>query len=114
MWERLRRFKALGPEARGMFFRAGVLLPAISLSLKIRGFRATQQALQKFSIPSKAEKRLGERVMDRERVKLAVRIVNAAGRYDLGEASFLQKPLPQRTLLSPHMLHPAHTLRARQ
>jgi hypothetical protein len=76
-----------------MFFRAGVLLPAISLSLKIRGFRATQQALQKFSIPSKSEKRLGERVMDGERVNLAVRMVNAAGRYDLGQASCLEKSL---------------------
>src|SRR5258707_1505774 len=93
MWERLRRFKALRPAARGMFFRAGVLLPAISLSLKIRGFRATQQALQKFSIPSKSEKRLGERVMDGERVKLAVRMVNAAARYGLGQASCLGKSL---------------------
>src|SRR5260370_31741399 len=93
MWERVRRFKALGPAARGMFFRAGVLLPAISLSLKIRGFRATQQALQKFSIPSKSEKRLGEHVMDGERVKLAVRMVNAAARYGLGQASCLEKSL---------------------
>ncbi len=76
-----------------MFFRASVLLPAISLSLKIRGFRATQQALQKFSIPSKSEKGLGEHVMDSERVKLAVRMVNAAARYGLGQASCLEKSL---------------------
>lgn len=76
-----------------MFFRAGVLLPAISLSLKIRGFRATQQALQDFSIPSNTEKRLGERVMDGEGVKLAVQMVNAAARYGLGQASCLEKSL---------------------
>src|SRR5260370_38242572 len=93
MWERLRRFKALGPAARGMFFRAGVLLPAISLSLKIRGFGATQQALQKFSIPSKSEKGLGEHVMDSERVKLAVRMVNPPARCGLGRAGCLGEEL---------------------
>src|SRR5260370_27376 len=50
MWELLRRFRALDSVARRMFFRVAVLLPAISLSLKMRGFRATQQALQHFSI----------------------------------------------------------------
>jgi hypothetical protein len=75
-----------------MFFRAGVLLPVISLSLKIRGFRATQQALQDFPIPSKSGKPR-KHVMDGERVKLAVRMVNAASRYGLGQASCLEKSL---------------------
>src|SRR5260370_32078880 len=114
MWERLRRFKALGPEARGMFFRAGVLLPAISLRLKIRGFRATQQALQKFSIPSKSEKRLGERVMDGERVKLAVRMVNAAARYGLGQASCLEKSLALWWLLRREGTAASGRIRARE
>jgi hypothetical protein len=47
MWEPLRRFKALEPRARGLFLRAAVLLPFISLSLRLRGFRATQSSLQK-------------------------------------------------------------------
>jgi hypothetical protein len=47
MWEPLRRFKALEPRARGVFLRAAVLLPFISLSLRLRGFRATQSSLQK-------------------------------------------------------------------
>jgi hypothetical protein len=76
-----------------MFFRAGVLLAVISLSLKIRGFRVTQQALQKFSVPSQTAKQLGEHLMDGERVKLAVRMVNAAARYGLGQASCLEKSL---------------------
>src|ERR1700675_2193056 len=46
MWEPLRRFKALEPRARGLFLRAAVLLPFISLSLRLRGFRATQSSLQ--------------------------------------------------------------------
>jgi Transglutaminase-like superfamily len=47
MWEPLRRFRALEPRARGLFLRAAVLLPFISLSLRLRGFRATQSSLQK-------------------------------------------------------------------
>src|ERR1700692_4831812 len=46
MWETLRRFKALEPRARGLFLRAAVLLLFISVSLRLRGFRATQSSLQ--------------------------------------------------------------------
>jgi hypothetical protein len=51
MWERLRRFSALEAGARGIFLRAALLLPLISLSLRMRGFGATQGTLQKF-LPS--------------------------------------------------------------
>src|ERR1700680_147280 len=47
MWEPIRRFRALEPSARGLFLHAAVLLPFISLSLRLRGFRATQSSLQK-------------------------------------------------------------------
>src|ERR1700692_3434415 len=47
MWESLRRFKTWEPRARGLFLRAALLLPFISLSLRLRGFRATQSSLQK-------------------------------------------------------------------
>jgi hypothetical protein len=76
-----------------MFFRAAVLLPVISLSLKIRGFRATQEALRNCSIRSTAEKRLGKRVGDGERAELAVRMVNAAARHGLGRSTCLEKSL---------------------
>jgi hypothetical protein len=76
-----------------MFFRAAVLLPAISWSLKVRGFQATQRTLQNFSIPSKKEKRSGPGVPDGERVNLAARMVNAAARYALGRSSCLEKSL---------------------
>ena len=92
MWERLQRFRALDSEARRTFFRAAVLLPMISLSLRIRGFRATQAALQGFSIPSKTEKRVSAQAMDAGRVQIAVRMVNAAARYGLG-STCLEKSL---------------------
>ena len=75
-----------------MFFRASVLLPLISLSLRIRGFRTTQATLQSFSIPSKTKKRVGEQALDAERVLMAVRMVNAAARYGLG-STCLEKSL---------------------
>jgi hypothetical protein len=48
MWERLRRFSALERPARKLFLRAIVLLPLVTLSLRWRGFRATQAALGRF------------------------------------------------------------------
>ena len=73
-----------------MFFRASVLLPLTSLSLRIRGFCATQATLQNFL--SKTENRVGERAVDAERVRIAVRMVNAAARYGLG-STCLEKSL---------------------
>lgn len=48
MWEQLRRFSALERGSRGVFLRAAMLLPLLSLSLRLRGFRKTQGFLQKF------------------------------------------------------------------
>jgi len=93
MWERLHRFSLLNSQARGMFLRAAVLLPLISLSLRIRGFRATQQSLQSFSFFSKVDKRLPGNVADSERVRLAVRMVNAAVRHGWGRPTCLEKSL---------------------
>jgi len=76
-----------------MFFRASVLLPLISLSLPIRGLRTTQATLQNFFFLSKTENQVGERAADAERVRMAVRMVNAAARYGLGSSSCLEKSL---------------------
>src|SRR5258706_5011248 len=96
MWERLRRFSVLDSEARGIFLRAAVLLPTISLSLRIRGFRATQQSLQNFSFSS--EKQFHESLKDDQRVgvavrMVAVRMVNAAARHSWRGATCLEKSL---------------------
>ena len=48
MWERLRRFSALERPAQELFLRAVVLLPLVALSLRWRGFRETQAALERF------------------------------------------------------------------
>ena len=102
MWERLHRFSLLNSQARGMFLRAAVLLPLISLSLRVRGFRWTQQSLQGFSFLSKIEKRLPENVAESERIGLAVRMVNAAVRHGWSQATCLEKSLALWWLLRRH------------
>jgi hypothetical protein len=47
MWKRFQRYRALDPQARKLFGRAVTLLAGIALSLRFRGFNATNAALQK-------------------------------------------------------------------
>jgi hypothetical protein len=82
-----------------MFFRASVLLPAISLSLKLRGFRTTQQTLQDLSVrysnlnPSSSANRVREDCRDGQGPEMTVRMVNAAARYAWGRFTCLEKSL---------------------
>ena len=93
MWEPLRRFRALEPNARGLFLRAAALLPLVSLSLRLRGFRSTQASLQK---------RIGSAVSSRydpadpatgEHAALTARMVRSAAFRNLGTATCLEKSL---------------------
>ena len=54
MWARFRRFSALPGPAKVLFLRALVLLPVLTLSLRVRGFGATQRFLQKFTGSAKS------------------------------------------------------------
>jgi hypothetical protein len=89
MWERLRRFSAQGRTARGLFLRAAALLPLISLSLRLRGFRKTQAFLQRFlsSTNNEADSSLPGRV------ELTVRMVRAAVRHGIGHPTCLEESL---------------------
>jgi hypothetical protein len=89
MWERLRLFSALERPARVLFLRAAALLPAISLSLRLRGFRKTQAFLQRFlSTPSNETDSSAPR-----RVDLTVRMVHAAVRHSVGHPTCLEESL---------------------
>ena len=93
MWEPLRRFRALEPSARAVFLRAAVLLPFISLSLRLRGFRATQSSLQK-RIGGGASSRYDP--SDPAKASLAAltaRMVRAAARRTLGSPRCLEQSL---------------------
>jgi Transglutaminase-like superfamily len=95
MWERLRRFSSLDPEARGIFLRAAVLLPVISVSLRTRGFRATQESLLRFlAYPHHGSPEDSAGLLsDFERTQLTARMVNAAVRHAWYGSTCLEKSL---------------------
>lgn len=89
MWERLRRFSALERRARGIFLRAAALLPLITLSLRLRGFRKTQAFLQRFlsTYSNEADS------SSADRTDLTVRMVRAAVRHSAGHPTCLEESL---------------------
>jgi hypothetical protein len=93
MWEPLRRFRALEPRARGLFLRAAVLLPFISVSLRLRGFRATQSSLQKrlpraqTAIPDQSSR------TQTESTALTARMVRSAAHRTWGSPACLEQSL---------------------
>jgi hypothetical protein len=91
MLEPLRRFKNLAPGARGLFLRAAVLLPLISLSLRARGFRSTQLGFQKClpKIASGSAISLSSGVD--ARVELTARMVKSAAHRSFRRATCLEK-----------------------
>lgn len=93
MWEPLRRFKALEPRARGLFLRAAVLLPFISLSLRLRGFRATQSSLQKRlprALTASSDQSSGAQA---ESAALTARMVRSAAHRTWGNPACLEQSL---------------------
>ena len=93
MWERLRRFKNLEPPARGLFLRATALLPVISFSLRIRGFRATQLRLEKYL----SNARLGSSSASPSgldgRATMTARMVKSAAYRSIGKTTCLEQSL---------------------
>lgn len=82
-------------DARGIFLRATAVLPVISVSLKMRGFGATQEfLLRAFPIaPETSQQDSIHVVDDRKRTELASRMVNAAIRHVWRASTCLDKSL---------------------
>jgi hypothetical protein len=95
MWERLRRFRNLPAPGRALFLRAAVLLPWVSVRLRLRGFQATNQSLQN-SFRGIGESQLGHSA---EQAVLTARVVRAAARHGLGNPSCLEESLVLAYLL---------------
>src|SRR5882672_7446690 len=95
MWERLRRFSAMDASARGLFLRATAVLPVIFISLKMRGFGATQEfLLRSFPIVPQASQQDSIHVVgDLKRTELTSRMVNAAIRHVWRASTCLEKSL---------------------
>jgi Transglutaminase-like superfamily len=96
MWNRIRQFRSLKSEARGLFLRASVVLPLISISLRWRGFRKTKASLQHFlSVPH------GSQNFDAQaRATLTAQIVRATSNHALGDPTCLEVSLALWWLLS--------------
>ena len=90
MWERLRRFSALERASQELFLRAVVLLPLVALSLRWRGFRETQTALQRFL--SKANPGPAAALASKV-AAVTAHMVSAADRHGLVHPSCLAKSL---------------------
>src|SRR5713101_8137470 len=97
MWERLRRFSALPGPAKGIFLRAAVLLPLLTISLRLRGFRSTQGLLQKFL--GAAQNSLSEETLN-ERIAITSRMVVAAARYSPIPSTCMERSLSLWWLLA--------------
>ncbi len=82
-------------EARGIFLRAAAALPLISVSLKMRGFGATQEfLLRSFPIaPQTSQQDSIHVVDDRKRTELTSRMVNAAVGHVWCASTCLEKSL---------------------
>ena len=90
MWEKLRRFSALERPAQKLFLGAWVMLPVISLSLRLRGFQATRSTLQRTLSNSLPEP---DAEFVKGRVTFSAHSVNAADRHGLVHPSCLAKSL---------------------
>ena len=91
MWEQFRRFRALDPEARRLFFRAVALLPLIGMSLHARGYKKTQawllSRLQDQNPPKSAAN------THLELVEKTCRMVRAAEHHGLIRCTCLEESL---------------------
>jgi Transglutaminase-like superfamily len=97
MCARLRRFSALPGPAKVLFLRAVVLLPLLTLSLRVRGFGATQRFLQRFTASAKN----GPPVATVEsRATLTTRMVLAAARNSPIPSTCLERSLSLWWLLA--------------
>lgn len=97
MWARLRRFSALPGPAKVLFLRAVVLLPLLTLSLRVRGFGATQRFLQKFTVSPKSDRPVAA---VESCVALTTRMVLAAARNSPIPSTCLERSLSLWWLLA--------------
>jgi hypothetical protein len=91
MWEPFRQYRALDSEARKMFRRAAVLLPLVGASLRLRGYKRTQEWLHARWV--RRNPALPQTTSSKDIVEKTCRMVRAAVRYGLPGASCLEASL---------------------
>ena len=91
MWEPLQRYKALPKDARKLFRRAVILGPMISLVLRFRGYRKTQNWLQqKLDLQAIVGPETREASTQ---VEMTCRMVRAAEHYAVARVTCLEESL---------------------
>jgi Transglutaminase-like superfamily len=96
MWRQIQRFSALERSARGLFLRAFLVLPLITISLRWRGFRKTKALLQHFLPLTYGSQNPEAQV----RAALTAQMAQAAARYGIGNPSCLEVSLALWWLLA--------------
>jgi Transglutaminase-like superfamily len=91
MWTLFLRYRALDPEARKLYTRAVALLPLIALSLHLRGFKKTREALQERRVPGLPVERTKEQRA--KAVEKTCRMVRAAAHYGMVRPTCLVESL---------------------
>ena len=91
MWEAYQRYRALDADTRKTFRRAVVLLPLVRLSLRVRGYKKTQESLQGRLVRKAAS--APEQGHSRREVDGTCRMVRAATHYGPGHATCLEESL---------------------
>jgi|SRR5271169_3453207 len=91
MWKPFERYRALDPEARKLFGHAVILLPRIALSLRMRGFKKTKDALQK-KLPLTSSQRTRNETTAKL-VQKTCRMVRAGARYGIFHPACLVESL---------------------
>jgi hypothetical protein len=91
MWQAFLRYRALDPKERKLLWRALCLLLLISVSLRVRGFNATREALQGKLKPDSLEYAVAE--PPAKIVQRTCRMVRAAAHYGALHATCLEQSL---------------------
>jgi hypothetical protein len=88
MWKAFQRYRALDPEAQGLFWRAVKLLALIGVSLRLRGFQQTKEKLRK-KLPAQTAGWQGTP----DALQKTCRMVKAAAHYGPGHPTCLEQSL---------------------
>ncbi len=98
MWKAYQRYRALDPDARRLFRRAAMLLPLITVLLRLRGFGKTQKWLQVRL--QKNQPTLPKYATSKEIVEKTCRMVRAAVHYSMTRAGCLEQSVALWYLLN--------------
>src|ERR1700739_588942 len=91
MWKTFQRYKELDSEARKLFWQAAILFPVVAVSLRIRGFRGTNERLRrKLSRQRREPRRAGG---NEAALQKTCRMVKAGAQYGLGHPTCLEQSL---------------------